>query len=1208
MKVIKESAIGTIYEVGLVPAGDDRYACLEEPLQNFESFEMAKDYVDGINMNEYEGYDVVVVTAKRDAREPDNAWQSEVYKREGTKLTEGPIGRFFKGIGKSAAEKAKMERDEKEGKAQNAAMKTLARDLSSKAKDWLYYVPDASGKYPDKPISNRDFLSKFKVDDKDSEGFKLACNALVVDGEGMYVRRALEDLLGKKAKCNPKGAKIKPSFTWEEVFNVKPAASADSDDEDPVEEAPVEEAPVVETPVEETPVEETPVEETPADSSSSEITEATFSKFAVLAKATGIKVIGPRGGEIKKLATLKKINAESASKIKVEVGGKTYILLDYIKMLKDNKLIENATLTEKVWKYKVDKELAFRLRDALEADETDYEELREAMKAVYDNIHSLIPDMFDEYECEDAKEDLDMLDTESSDDDADYDDPDWMDEDDVESDWNYALENLYDLCDAFDIWIPVRGLDEGLVDANAYKIVYHKNTACRDRRPETIDDVEDDWTEAPIRADSDLYALQRAIAIIHDCDIEDVIDDGFDSEESCISYLEEADWGDGSPIIIRVESPDGNLFDTGYDKESWIEEFCEAEDYDTYEECLKSRKRTLTESPDVIIDSDEVDFDDATGNIKLSKDLFDNFVPNTYLNIKFSDNNEDKVIQYKMISETDDYIVCEYIGEENDLTESTLTEAPIIKLNDADIMNPGKVDFKQKIADATAEEEAEKARQAEEARKEQFRVKYKDVPAKLEASIGKGADAEETLEVLFADLVPGQGAADTVAGEMVRAMMRVLYRDSNDGDKFFMGYGIETCAGSVTYLAERIDTVGNRVTKMLDEVFRYEDDDRYTEALKEMTEDVVDHIMNNQELIFTPNEDDSRDYDYDYIEENQPRYEFECDGSDDVCTLVDNGVITGWDLYHYVEDQLQWDHAYDGAEVERPWGYDSTSITVSNLTIDGYELIKDSFERNSDGWWEDLVSEHQDELDRINNGDDDDYEEDDDIDEGLINARPELQRIAETLQAKSEDLTFLANEFDKALTSEGFNYYIDIVEGFKINVESDDLKAIDDFANEFFKKYDLAVDIEDKGDSHNYLLKKASTKTSKNEGYVDTFKVSENNSVNEEFTTYEDVMQGMIDNASNEQIDADIRMFNKVAKNLGLKRPEDIVVYVDGEGMYDPVYYADSATKIDRIIAKFNVGPIECISENRNGNVWIYFANREDAQLYINFVNSENGL
>lgn len=88
-----------------------------------------------------------------------------------------------------------------------------------------------------------------------------------------------------------------------------------------------------------------------------------------------------------------------------------------------------------------------------------------------------------------------------------------------------------------------------------------------------------------------------------------------------------------------------------------------------------SGKKHNVEVPDIIISSDDVEFDEATGNIKLSKDLFDNFVPNTYLNIKFTDNNEDKVSQYKMISEADEYIVCEYIGDANALIESSLTES-----------------------------------------------------------------------------------------------------------------------------------------------------------------------------------------------------------------------------------------------------------------------------------------------------------------------------------------------------------------------------------------------------------------------------------------------------------------------------------------------------------------------------------------------------
>jgi hypothetical protein len=59
---------------------------------------------------------------------------------------------------------------------------------------------------------------------------------------------------------------------------------------------------------------------------------------------------------------------------------------------------------------------------------------------------------------------------------------------------------------------------------------------------------------------------------------------------------------------------------------------------------------------------------------------------------------------------------------------------------------------------------------------------------------------EKELDKLFNELVPGSGVADTVEGEMVRAIMRIMYRYYNDGDYYFRGYGKETCAPSVDYL------------------------------------------------------------------------------------------------------------------------------------------------------------------------------------------------------------------------------------------------------------------------------------------------------------------------------------------------------------------------------------------------------------------------
>ena len=52
-----------------------------------------------------------------------------------------------------------------------------------------------------------------------------------------------------------------------------------------------------------------------------------------------------------------------------------------------------------------------------------------------------------------------------------------------------------------------------------------------------------------------------------------------------------------------------------------------------------------------------------TGNIKVDKSIFDDFVENTYVNICFVDDK--RVVQYAMVSEDDEGIVMEYLGEAN---------------------------------------------------------------------------------------------------------------------------------------------------------------------------------------------------------------------------------------------------------------------------------------------------------------------------------------------------------------------------------------------------------------------------------------------------------------------------------------------------------------------------------------------------------------
>ena len=65
---------------------------------------------------------------------------------------------------------------------------------------------------------------------------------------------------------------------------------------------------------------------------------------------------------------------------------------------------------------------------------------------------------------------------------------------------------------------------------------------------------------------------------------------------------------------------------------------------------------------DLILDPDEIIFDEKTGDIKVSTDLFDSYSYGMYLNIMFTDEGSDIIHQYKMIDKNDDYIIMEYIG------------------------------------------------------------------------------------------------------------------------------------------------------------------------------------------------------------------------------------------------------------------------------------------------------------------------------------------------------------------------------------------------------------------------------------------------------------------------------------------------------------------------------------------------------------------
>ena len=109
-----------------------------------------------------------------------------------------------------------------------------------------------------------------------------------------------------------------------------------------------------------------------------------------------------------------------------------------------------------------------------------------------------------------------------------------------------------------------------------YKIIWHASTATKERRRETLADLEADWHEETLTFDSDLECLYYVIEHIyyegfyeHDDALSEL-----ETVEDCISFLEGTDAGDGSPLILLVEGPNGVLYDFGiHTKEDYIDEF-----------------------------------------------------------------------------------------------------------------------------------------------------------------------------------------------------------------------------------------------------------------------------------------------------------------------------------------------------------------------------------------------------------------------------------------------------------------------------------------------------------------------------------------------------------------------------------------------------------------------------------------------------------
>ena len=83
--------------------------------------------------------------------------------------------------------------------------------------------------------------------------------------------------------------------------------------------------------------------------------------------------------------------------------------------------------------------------------------------------------------------------------------------------------------------------------------------------------------------------------------------------------------------------------------------------YDVVEEAFEENYSKMFSEADLVLD--ELDYEETEDGISVDKFIFDDYQKDTYVNIKFIDNNdEDDVRSYKMVGEDDERIYFEFIG------------------------------------------------------------------------------------------------------------------------------------------------------------------------------------------------------------------------------------------------------------------------------------------------------------------------------------------------------------------------------------------------------------------------------------------------------------------------------------------------------------------------------------------------------------------
>lgn len=266
----------------------------------------------------------------------------------------------------------------------------------------------------------------------------------------------------------------------------------------------------------------------------------------------------------------------------------------------------------------------------------------------------------------------------------------------------------------------------------------------------------------------------------------------------------------------------------------------------------------------------------------------------------------------------------------------------INELESAGILSKEEADAKRKpILDkiaaekAEAEEKARLEKEAEDKANAEKEAKIEEVKKAIDE-----AEGDTFVSKAFKVLVPDSGAADTVAGELIRAINKIMYRDWNDGDVFYEGYGLETAGPAAAFIADKIPEANSALIELAEDGA---EDSTYTDGLEHVAGIIEDHIMSDYpELLITPNKEDMLDFDGDEWREYAPSYETDIELPRELQDHIDAGNISERDLLDEIE-YWEWNDKTGDESFSIDWG---NILYIDGLSREG----KDDWERNGYDW------------------------------------------------------------------------------------------------------------------------------------------------------------------------------------------------------------------------------------------------------------------